>query len=100
MLENMEPAAVGRGEGRDQMAAADAAAPASGAGVVVVVAVLDGATRGRGGDYVMVVAPAGVDCLCWGWENFVFVAVCFEVGWGWKGGRCVAKDRGEVGVFF
>jgi len=86
VLENIEPAAVGRGKGGNQVAAADAAAPASGAVLGVVVALLDGATRRRGGGYVVVVTPAGVDCLGWRWKDFVFVAVCFEgVGLGGEG---------------
>lgn len=57
------------------MAVADAAAPASGAIVVVVVAVVNSATRGRGGDYMMAVTPASGDCLGRRRVNLVFVAV-------------------------
>lgn len=46
VLENMKPAAVGRGKGGDQMVAADTTAPASSMVVAVVVAVWDG-ERGR-----------------------------------------------------
>lgn len=76
MLKDIEPAAVRRGKGGNQVDAADAAAPAPGAIVVLVVAVVNGATRGRrGDDVVVVVTPVcGVDCLGWRRENLVVVA--------------------------